>query len=389
MGKNRNRNKRQRNNSFQTGLTPPEKIMNTNMAAPSVPNMNLSQVISQANESIYGTVSPQRSFIEPSTALIVPNPQNNISQQGFRTPYPPPSYPQPQTSTPVQDIQQPIMTQAPVNATINTQAHTDSNMALQVIMQNMNVLNSRLENVNTTNTIIQQKLQKLDMLDEIHRKLHTVEENINTMKREIKDIKALQDQHGRILANEERHHHNIEDRMRYLEEQNRALENENKILQEDFLRFQTHSMKYNLIFTGLPEGRDESSNDTENIVRGFITTELGIDHAERISFQNVHRLKPRRDGKPRSIIARFTKYSDHQLVLHEANEKLKNKNKVQYAVFQQFPLEINERRKALIPKLKEFQRAKRNAKLVYDKLIVDGQPYIPNPHGEPRIPGNN
>ena len=36
-----------------------------------------------------------------------------------------------------------------------------------------------------------------------------------------------------------------------------------------------------------------------------------------------------------------------------------------------------------VPKLKEFQRANRNAKIVYDSLIVDGQPYNPDPHGEP------
>ena len=63
----------------------------------------------------------------------------------------------------------------------------DKNVALQMIVNNMNIMNSRLENVNSTNNIIQQKLQKLDMLDEIHRKLLTVEENVKSMKREINE----------------------------------------------------------------------------------------------------------------------------------------------------------------------------------------------------------
>lgn len=383
--------KRNRSNSSKSGLTPPEKIVNKNenMAAtttiPSLPNMDLSQVITQANQSIYGTNSPQRSYIEPSIMQI---PQNT-SQIGFRSPLPPPPmYPtQPQSSTPVQ---QPIVSNIQGNPCMsNTEPIVTSNtdMALQVIIQNMNIMNNRLENVNTTNNMIQNKLQKLDMLEEINTKLQTVEANINSMKKEINDIKTLQDQHSRTLANEERHHYVIEDRMKYLEEQNRVLENQNRELHEQYLKLQTHSMKYNLIFTGLPENTGETREETENLVKEFINQELKIEGANTIEFQNVHRLKPRRDGKHRSIIARFTKYDDHQKVLGEANEKLKNSPR--YSVFQQYPVEISERRKALIPKLKEFQRLKRNAKIVYDTLIVDGQPYVPKPRETPHIPGMN
>jgi cephalosporin hydroxylase len=46
------------------------------------------------------------------------------------------------------------------------------------------------------------------------------------MKVEIDQIKAKQNEHRRILAVEEEHHHNIEDRVRKLELGNRELENE-------------------------------------------------------------------------------------------------------------------------------------------------------------------
>ena len=50
--------------------------------------------------------------------------------------------------------------------------------------------------------------------------------------------------------------------------------------------------------------------------------ELEID-VSSIHFCNVHRLKQRNDGKPRNIIAKFVKYSDHESVQSKAIEKLK------------------------------------------------------------------
>ena len=57
----------------------------------------------------------------------------------------------------------------------------------------------------------------------------------------------------------------------------------------------------------------------------------------------------------------------------------------QFTVYQQYPREIYERRRNLIPKMKELKRQKHTVKLVYDKLIVDGHPY--NPRNDPH-PGN-
>ncbi|CAC5383266.1 unnamed protein product [Mytilus coruscus] len=91
-------------------------------------------------------------------------------------------------------------------------------------------------------------------------------------------------------------------------------------------------------------------------------TKLGIADANTVSFQNVHRLGERQDGKHRSIIARFTSYNDHKRVRKAAADKLKNKN--EFSVYQQYPREIYERRKQLIPKLQEFQRQKKKVKLI-------------------------
>ena len=386
MGNKKDPKKRERSKSSSTtGLTPPEKMATTNQNK----NMNTSNVIAQANESIYGAInSPPQTIIDAS--YIQPCAQN--AQPIFCAPQ---TLPYPLQSTPVQDTSQrhlassmsmPPPTTGPQGPAIGPQ--TDINFALNSITKNISIINNRLESVDIANNLIQQKLQKLDMLDEISRKLQTVEDNVANMKYEINEIKAIQTAQANTLDREEQHHNVIEDRMRHLEERNMQLKQENAELHEQFLQFQTHSMKYNLIFAGLPEGVNETREQTENVVKNFIDKELGVENAENIQFLNVHRLKPRNDGKPRSIIARFINYADHQKVLSEVPDKLKLKP--QFSVYQQYPQEISDRRKKLVPKLKEFQRQDRRAKIVYDKLIVDGRQYIPPPplHGGPNFPGN-
>jgi len=62
-------------------------------------------------------------------------------------------------------------------------------------------------------------------------------------------------------------------------------------------------MKYNLIFSGIQQTDMENQN-TETVLKHFVHTDIDISNVSDINFQNVHRLRPRADGKPRSIIAK-------------------------------------------------------------------------------------
>jgi hypothetical protein len=73
-------------------------------------------------------------------------------------------------------------------------------------------------------------------------------------------------------------------------------------------------MKYNLIFGGISD-KDCETENTEIVLKHFLQTELEITGVEDIEFQNVHRLRTRKDGKPRNIIARFTNYRDKDVHL--------------------------------------------------------------------------
>ena len=196
---------------------------------------------------------------------------------------------------------------------------------------------------------------------------------------EINEIKKEQNIHKEILDIEERHHNEIADRMTVLENKTYDLETENFELKENLLKQQSHSMKYNLIFGGISDKEFETEN-TEAVLKHFLMTELDIKNVADIEFQNVHRLRARKDGKPRNIIGRFTNYKDHEMVRKAAS---KLKDKPEYTISQQFPEEIVERRRRLYPKMKELQRKGQRATLVYDRLFVNGHPYYPQPHTEP------
>lgn len=105
-------------------------------------------------------------------------------------------------------------------------------------------------------------------------------------------------------------------------------------------------MRDNLIFSGIPETPNE---DCETVLHHFLENKLKID--EFISFERVHCMgKPDEfKTKPRNIIAKFSFFKDREFVRRRAPQKLKS---TKIWVNEQFPPEIEERRKKLYPVLR-------------------------------------
>jgi hypothetical protein len=174
----------------------------------------------------------------------------------------------------------------------------------------------------------------------------------------------------------------MEDRVSRIEEEKNRLAWENNELGDDILEMRCHYMKYNLVFAGIPEPSNIKEENTEEVVKTFIGRKLEI-YPTTIPFQNVHRLRKRPDGKPRSIVARFTRFDDHEKVRRAASEKLKNKAHV--SVYQQYPMEISVRRKQLLPRLNDALKNGDRARLLNDKLFINGRPPPPGPPVEIRF----
>ena len=133
-------------------------------------------------------------------------------------------------------------------------------------------------------------------------------------------------------------------------------------MKETILDIQTRSMRDNLIFSGIPETTD----NPELHVQNFIKTQLKLstDIASNITFHRVHRLGKLQADKIRPIIVKFKHYQ-HKELLKSKGKLLKDTH---FEMNDQYPREINERRKALYPILKNHRKNNIRAVMAVDKL---------------------
>ena len=133
---------------------------------------------------------------------------------------------------------------------------------VHAIVSNMHVM---CEKMNNMERFIGVKLAKLDLLETICSKFENLEKVICETKGEIEAIRNIQKQHEHIMKEaKQQQQHDISDRVKTLEHENRYLENENYELKENVLPFQTHSMKYSIMFGGIP--CTDKKEDTEVVL---------------------------------------------------------------------------------------------------------------------------
>ena len=142
---------------------------------------------------------------------------------------------------------------------------------------------------------------------------------------------------------------------------------------ERAIKLESHSRRNNLIFYGVPEEVNETSIKTESLLYSFLEDEMKLkeDDIDGISIERAHRLGKRNANgqKPRPIIAKFSFHKNKELILSNARSLA--------GISQDFPREIVEIRRGLVRVLKDAKKEGRDAKLVYDKLYINGQRYIP------------
>lgn len=151
----------------------------------------------------------------------------------------------------------------------------------------------------------------------------------------------------------------------------RELKLANKQLDGQITDMQARRMRDNLLFFGLAEYRGSGNENCVNLINEFREAELNIvgikDNIER-----AHRIGRFQYNKTRPIVVKFSNFRVRESV-RTSGYKLKNK---QYNIREQFPKEIVEKRKALMPILRKALEENRRAVLKYDKLFIDGKLYM-------------
>lgn len=221
---------------------------------------------------------------------------------------------------------------------------------------------------------IDEKLKKLDKLD--------------IMANDIKDLKVTVQTTVDLLQQTRDDMEVMRVKVKKLETSVNHISRENTKMKEKMLEMTTRSMRDNLIFTGIPEKKDETA---EEALRNFFTDKLGMSReaAREITFHRAHRLGARRSpaspgnplftevvmqAKPRAVIACFEHYRQRDMVF-SLGPTLRGKP---FGISQQFPTEIVDRRRALLPIFREEKvkkKGKGRVRLVADKLYIDGELY--------------
>ena len=205
---------------------------------------------------------------------------------------------------------------------------------------------------------IMKKLDKLDMIEKLVSEIQELKHSLEYAHAEIQDLKTtnreIQNQFDQ-LADAQAKSMSIMDRQA-----------------ETILDIQSRSMRDNLIFSGIEEKEGE---DTEQTLQNFLQKELG--QKDPVSFERVHRMgKPNapRGPKHRPIIAKFSHFKKREEI-KMSGRMLKGKP---FGINEQYPTEIFNRRKALLPILRQAKKDGKKATLSGDRLFINGSRYIPS-----------
>ncbi|KAK3102089.1 hypothetical protein FSP39_008647 [Pinctada imbricata] len=239
----------------------------------------------------------------------------------------------------------------------------------RTVQRNDDVINKKLDTI----------LQKLSKLDDLESKFSDIQASVQNMDCRVKNMeqkskdfeKSLDFVAAEVDDLKAQKYNDItmgpkDENLDGLYDELEKLRAENSEMKRSIEDLQCRSMKNNLIFTGIEELNYEN---TEESLKDFIYYELQIDR--NIEFGNVHRFGRSFRGKPRPIVARFLFYKDLVEVKNSAN-RLRGSR---FGISEQYPTQVEERRKNLYPVMKRLKQEGNRVKLVRDRLYVNGQNY--------------
>ncbi|XP_071119815.1 uncharacterized protein [Haliotis cracherodii] len=138
---------------------------------------------------------------------------------------------------------------------------------------------------------------------------------------------------------------------------------EQRDLKESVIDLKTRSMRDNLLFHGIPEMPGE---EPKEVIKGFLKKEMKCD--TDIHLLRVHRIGPHLSNRPRTIVAKFANPDERWEILTNTRQL----RETHFGVSEQFPQEIVQRRRDLLPIFKVARRRGLKSNLTVDRLYIDG-----------------
>jgi ribA/ribD-fused uncharacterized protein len=147
---------------------------------------------------------------------------------------------------------------------------------------------------------------------------------------------------------------------------------------EKLIRQECYQRRDNLIFDGIAESKNETDFDCyTKIVHELRKIDAINSYADSMKISRCHRLGPFLPGRTRGIICHIHWYGDRSLIL---DHRMELNGSV--TVREDFPPEIEQRRKLLYPILKVARvKYPGKCKLAVDKLVIEGRTYTAGAYG--------
>ena len=207
--------------------------------------------------------------------------------------------------------------------------------------------------------------------------IQTVNLQLKAQAADISDIKESITYTSTEVETLKTENENLKHSLSYYENRTERLERVVEEMQEKLVDVTTRSMRDNLIFHHIPEDKDETNEHTRQKIVKFMKESLKIREADTISMDRVHRMGKKLPSKDRPIVVKFNPYRGKEVVL----QNVKNLKGTNYRVQEQFPPEVEEKRRDLLAiarqkkETAEKQGQGINYRLRGDKLWLNGELY--------------
>lgn len=235
----------------------------------------------------------------------------------------------------------------------------------------MNLILQRLDNMD-------KKLGQLDSIQtsisKITVKVNDIEGKLGALETKVRQIETSRDFDSASVDQLNRKQKEIDDLIKKMEKIEQEQVEKNQNVKAQMLDMQCRSMRDNLLFYRIPEARDESDADCVDKVLNLIEETMGIQNAKQeIKLHRAHRIGKYNPTKVRPIVAKFAYFPDREKVRMSAG-KLKDTN---YGISQQFPKEVMDKRRELVPIMKQARANGKDAYIVVDRLYINRVLYKP------------
>lgn len=366
-------------NSKKRTLSTPDKVCDTPISKKQVrnENENMNATRNSAN------ARPVNGIVK-NTGIPVNVPNAMVFTPGQSLQY---CAPNQQFNSPVQQPVQYTFQQSPVHGYQNMQqtfqenisAHgfADVQATLKRLELRIQTVDSKMEKLND----IESKISSMNQLiTKFERRVSSVETKMTAVEKRMEEMEASRAYDSQLCDEAKEHCTRLEKDLKsemkkceVLTKELKEVKSENQKIKEDVIDGKARSMRDNLLFHGLKECDTFDQRKQENCldkVLELCEVTLKIENAREMKIDRAHRLGPYSAGKTRPIVVKFNYYPDKMKIKQAAFTGLQGSN---FRITDQFPREIQERRRILYPEFKRARDQGRSAVLSYDKLFIEGR----------------